>query len=254
MQRFGQRDQLLAGARCPRTAASDDDRPLGLLQQLERRLHMGRFRLGAERRHARELRLDKPVHLGLFKIDLPFIAAELQMHRTRRTGGRGAKSLPYHVRDARHVVDGDVHLGHRLERRHVVDFLVDLAEFRLRIAPARHRDDRRMREIRVAQTRREIERTDHLRHADAGLARRARIAVGHVGGRFLAMTMDARDLGPALHFREGPAQNGRHHEDVCDAVARQHVGKHFGADAPRVVSDRHHAQAGSNFSATPLMQ
>jgi hypothetical protein len=39
-----------------------------------------------------------------------------------------------------------------------------------------------------------------------------------------------------------------------DAVAGQHVSQHFGADALGVVSDRRHAQAGSNFNATPLMQ
>ena len=111
-----------------------------------------------------------------------------------------------------------------------------------------------MRKIRVAQAGGEIERADDLRHADAGLARRARIAVGHVGGRFLAVAMDARDLGAPLHFGEGAPENGRHHEDMRDAVACQHVGKHFGADALGVVSDRCHAQAGSNFSATPLMQ
>ena len=111
-----------------------------------------------------------------------------------------------------------------------------------------------MRKIRVAQTGREIERADHLRHADAGLARRASVTVGHVSGRFLAVAMNARDLCSPLHFRESAAENGRHHEDMRDAVACQHVGKYFGADALGVVSDRCHVQAGSNFSATPLMQ
>jgi hypothetical protein len=68
------------------------------------------------------------------------------------------------------------------------------------------------------------------------------------------MTMNARDLCAPLHFSEGATENGRHHEDVRDAVTCQHVGKHFGADALGVVSDCCHAQAGSNFSATPLMQ
>ena len=42
---------------------------------------------------------------------------------------------------------------------------------------------------------REIERADHLRHADARLAGRARIAVGHVGGGLLAVGVDALDVG-----------------------------------------------------------
>jgi hypothetical protein len=40
---------------------------------------------------------------------------------------------------------------------------------------------------------------------------------------------------------------------VSDTVACQHLGEHLGADALKIVSDTRH-QAGSNFSATPLMQ
>ena len=68
------------------------------------------------------------------------------------------------------------------------------------------------------------------------------------------MTMNARDLRPALHFGESSPQDRGHHEDMSYAVACQHVGEHFGADAPGIVSNCRHAQAGSNFSATPLMQ
>ena len=116
---------------------------------------------------------------------------------------------------------------------------------------------RRMREVRVAQAGGEIERADHLRHADAGLAGGARVAVGHVGGGFLAVAMHARDLGAPLHLGEGPPQHRRHHEHVGDAVARQHVGENFGADALGVVPDAAHLPAspsGTNFIATPLMQ
>ncbi len=202
-----------------------------------------------------KLRLDQRLHLGFLEVDLALVAAELQVHGTRRAGGGDAERLPHHVGNARDLVDGGVELGHRLECRHVVDFLIDLAELGLRIAPAGHGDHRRMRKISVAQAGGEIERADHLRHADAGLAGRARVAVGHVGGGFLAVAMHARDLGAPLHLGEGAPQHRRHHEDVRDAIARQHVGEHFGADAFGVVSDRCHAvQAGLNFSATPLMQ
>jgi hypothetical protein len=211
------------------------------------------FRLRAKRRNAGKLRLDKRVHLRFFQIQLPFVAAKLQMHGARHAGRRGAKGLPQHVGNARHVVDGDVHFCHRFERGDVVNLLIDLAKFCLRIAPAGHRDDRRMRQIGIAQAGREIESPDHLRHADAGLAARARIAIGHVSRRFFAMAMHARDLGPPLHFGKGSPQHGGHHEHVRDAVACQHLGKHLGADAFEIVSDTRH-QAGSNFSATPLMQ
>ena len=170
------------------------------------------------------------------------------MHRPGRAGGRGAEGLPHHVGNARNVVDGGVHLRHRLERRHVVDFLIDLAEFRFRIAPAGKSDHRRMREISVAQAGGEIERADHLRHADARLARRARVAVGHVGGGFLAVAMHARDCGAPFHLGEGAPQHRRHHEHVGDAVARQHVGQHFGAGALDVVAGRRHqAASGDEF-------
>ena len=44
LQRFRQRHQFARRARGAHAAAGDDDRPLGLLQQIERRLHMRRFR------------------------------------------------------------------------------------------------------------------------------------------------------------------------------------------------------------------
>jgi hypothetical protein len=82
-----------------------------------------------------------------------------------------------------------------------------------------------MREVRVAQARGEVERTDHLRHADARPARSARVTIGHVGGGFFAVGVDALDLGPALHFCECPPQYGGNHENVRDAVAGEHVGE-----------------------------
>src|SRR5205807_1691060 len=113
-------------------------------------------------------------------------------------------------------------LRHRLERRHVVDLLVDLAEFGFRISPSGKRNHRRMREIRIAQTGGQIERADDLRHAHAGLAARARIAVRHISGGLLAVAMDARDLRAALHLGEGAAENGGNHENMRDAVAGEH--------------------------------
>ena len=82
-----------------------------------------------------------------------------------------------------------------------------------------------MREPGVAQAGREIERADHLRHADAGLAGGARIAVRHIGGRLLAVHMQPLDLGATLHLGEGGAQHGRDMENVGDAIALEHVGE-----------------------------
>ena len=101
---------------------------------------MRRFRLGPERRHARKLLLDQRLHLGFLEIELALVAAELQMTGSRRTGSGDAEGLPHHVWNARYVVDGGVEFGHRLEGRHVVDLLIDLAEFRFGITPAGESD------------------------------------------------------------------------------------------------------------------
>jgi hypothetical protein len=151
------------------------------------------------------------------------------MHRPGRARHRDAERLPQHVGKALHRADRGVELRNRRERRDVVDLLVDLAELGLRIAPAGERDHRRVREIRVAQPRREVERTDDLRHADPGPSRRARVAVGHVRRGLLAVRVDALDAGAPLHLGERPAQHRRHHEHVRDAVAGEHVGEHFGS-------------------------
>ena len=209
---------------------------IGILQRRDRRQHAGVVGRRTKRRHARELRLAQRLHLGLLGVDLALVAAELQMHRPGRARGRHPERLPHHVGKARDVVDGGVELGHRLERRHVVDLLVDLAELGLRLAPAGHRDHRRMGEPGVAQAGREVERADHLRHADAGLAGRARIAVRHVGGGLLAVHVQALDVGAALHLDERAAQHGRHVKHVGDAVALEHVGEAFRPGHSSIVS------------------
>ena len=205
----------------------------------ERREHARLVGLGAERRHMGELRLAQRLHLRLFGIDLALIAAELEMHRARRAGNGGAECLAHHVGKPRDVVDGGVELGHRLERRHVVDLLIDLAELGARLAPAGHGDHRGMGEPGIAQPGGEIERADHLGHADAGLAGGAGIAVGHVGGGFLAMDVQALDVGAALHLDEAAAQHGRNVKDMGDAVALEHVGHALGAEHFLAVMSKH---------------
>src|SRR6266699_2702488 len=76
--------------------------------------------------------------------------------------------------------------------------------------------------MRVAQARGEIERADHLGHADPRPARGARVAVGHVGGGFFAVGVDALDLRAALHV--GEALGAR---DSCHGylIARGLVGE-----------------------------
>jgi hypothetical protein len=107
-----------------------------------------------------------------------------------------------------------------------------------------------MREPGVAQAGREVQRADHLGHADARFAASARVAVRHVGGGFLAMGMDSLDLGAPLHLGEGAPQHRRHHEHMGDAVALEHVGEalrpgHFAVVSEHwVLSSCHPGQAG----------
>jgi hypothetical protein len=166
-------------------------------------------------------------------------AAKLQVHRTGTPGHRRAEGLAHHVRKARDVVDRGVELGHRLERRHVVDLLIDFAKLCFRFAASGHRDHRRMREPGIAQSRGKIECADHLRHADAGLARSARVAIGHIGGGFLAMHVQPLDVGAALHFGEGGAQHRRHMKYMRYAIAFEHVGKALRASHLAIVSELH---------------
>src|SRR2546422_11671642 len=129
-------------ARSADTAAGDDHRPLGGLERRERRAHVLRLRLRAERRNAREHVLDQRLHLRLFGVDLALVAAELQVHRAGGSGDRDAERLAHHVGEARDVVDGRIELRHRLARRNVVDLLVHLPELGVWGAPAGHVDYR----------------------------------------------------------------------------------------------------------------
>ena len=96
-----------------------------------------------------------------------------------------------------------------------------------------------MGEPGVAQSGRKIEGADHLRAADAGLARGARVAIGHIGGRFLAVDVQALDVGAAFHLGECGAHDGRHVEDVRDLIALEHVGDALRAGHFAVVADLH---------------
>ncbi len=182
LQRLRQRNQLRRRARGAHAAAGDDHRPLGLLQQLD--ALPARSRGPAPDGTAARARSVASTS-GSSSASSRSICPSLP--RNCRCTGPGvpdtalAERLPHHVGKARDVVDGGIELGHRLECRHVIDLLIDLAEFRLRLAPAGERDHRRMREPGIAQAGGEIERADHLRHADAGLAGSARIAVRHIG-------------------------------------------------------------------------
>ena len=152
------------------------------------------------------------------------MALHAQVHRARRARGRDAKRLAQQIRHARHAVDLRVEFGHRVELRDVIDFLVGMTVTRLRRRPAGDRDNRRARHVAVAQSRRQIRRAYHLRHAHAGLAARARVTVGHVGGGLLAVHHDALDR-HVLHFGERLQHERRHEENMRDAVTLHHFAR-----------------------------
>ena len=112
------------------------------MQQLQKLFQLGLVGAGPERRNLRELCFHQRLHLRFFLIDLAFVTAELKVHGSRRAGGGDAERLAHHVGKALDRVDGRVPLRHRLERRHVVDLLVDLAELGLRIAATGECDHR----------------------------------------------------------------------------------------------------------------
>ena len=239
LQRFGERHQLGRRAGCAHAAARDDDRTLRLLQMLQRRRDAGIIGRRTERRHPRKLRLAQRLHLRLLGIDLP------SLPRNCRCTGPGVPDVA--TRNACRTMSGKRATSSTVALNLVTGsnagmssiFLIDLAELGLRLAPAGHGDHRRVREPGVAQTGGEVERADHLRRADAGLAGGARIAIGHVGRRLLAMHVQALDVGAGLHHGEGFAQHRRHVEYVGDAVALEHVGEAFGPAHFPIVSEHH---------------
>ena len=89
---------------------------------------------------------------------------------------------------------------------------------------SRESDYRGVGQVCVTQPGRQVERTHRLGHAHAGPARHPRVAVGHVGGRFLAMRLDA--LHPELlQFHHSAPQDRRDHEDVGHPVPDKHFGE-----------------------------
>ena len=80
LQRFGERDELGRGARGAHPAAGHNDRTRRLLQMRKRRPYARIVGAGTERGHAGKLRLAQGLHLRLLGVDLPLVAAKLQMH------------------------------------------------------------------------------------------------------------------------------------------------------------------------------
>jgi hypothetical protein len=150
------------------------------------------------------------------------VARHVDVDGARRAGRRLAEGLPQHVRYLLHEVDAALPLGHRLVQRLVRQLLVGVAVLVLRDVAAREGDHRRVTEVGVLHARSEIRRADGLRHAHAGAAGDARVAIGHVRDGLLGVAEDALDS-HVLHLGEHPAQYRVHEEHVRHPVRLQHL-------------------------------
>ena len=228
-QLLGQGDQLVTCVRRRHAAAGHDHRPAGAVQHAERVGDRRRVGHRPERRHARELLLHD--HLG---IELAFgdhQAADLlqvEVGRPGRAAHRAAERLPQVHRQHSGVVHAGAVLGDRRERRDVIDLLVGVALLVEPALAAGQRDDRRAGQVRVLQAGRQVGGPDRLGHHQRRAAAHARVAVGHVGGRLLAVGLDGGHAQLA-HLQDGGGHDVRHVEDVREAVAVDGLGDEAGA-------------------------
>ena len=188
------------------------------------------------RRYAAVQRFDQRIEIGLELGDLTEVTLDAQMHRSGRARGRDTECLTQEIRQARDGVDLGVELRHRIELRDIVDFLIRMAIARLRCGSAGDRDDRRAGHEAVAKSRCEIRGADHLRHAHAGFAACARIAVGHVRGCFLSVHHQPLDR-HVLHFGKRFEHERGHEKEMRDFVAPHHFREqaragHFRHESP----------------------
>ena len=218
LQLLRELDDFALRLRAHHAAARDDDRLLRFREHGGGFAHALRLGLGPERRHAAELRLDDRFHLGVPQRHVRAAPLEAQVHRTGRARRCGPESLAQQVGQARWVIDVHVGLGHRIELNEILDFLVRVPVARGHRRTAGNRDDGRARHVRIAQARREVRRTDRLRHAHARAASCARVTVGHVGCGLLAVRDDAAYV-HVLHRDQRFGDDLRHVENVRDAVA-----------------------------------
>ena len=162
--------------------------------------------------------------MGLLKVDLAFVADELEVRWSGAAGHGRTESPANHVGNLFHRVDDGAELGDVSEGGQVVHLLVDALAGCGRIATPGKGDDRGIGQMGVAEPGGQVECPHRLGHAHARPARHPGIPVGHVGGRLLAMGVDAPHAEP-LQFHQGSPQDGGHHENVGDAVPMEHFRK-----------------------------
>src|SRR5262249_22056508 len=133
---------------------------------------------------------------------------------------RGASErLAKHTGEMHARIDSRAELGYGFEHRKIVVLLVGIPLSRFWIRAARNCQHWRTGQARVTETRREVARANHLGQTDPWPRRSARVAVGHVRGRFFAVGQNACDRRLTLHPDKGLAKDRRNEEDVCCAVS-----------------------------------
>ena len=193
-ERLGQRQHLRPGPGRGGAVAGDDHEAARAGQQRGGALDVALVGDRPVQRNAPRLGFDDRRLGGLPEFDhVALQAVEIEMGRARRVGQRGAPGMPQQPRQFAGGIDRGRELRHRREQRRVRDFLVGVAVLERRLLVAGQRDDRAAPEPGILQAGGEIGGADRLRHAHAGPAGDAGIAVGHIGRRLFGMRQDRPD-------------------------------------------------------------
>ena len=224
---FRQGHQLASGLGGSDATACHEHRPLGAIEQVQSRSHVLRVGEGPHRRHGGESCVHGGVEVGPFAVDLAFVADELEVYRSRTARHRRTEGLANQIGNLFHRVDDGAELGDVDEGGEVVHLLVDAVVGCVRVATTGKGHDGRVGQVRVSEAGGQVECPHRLGHAHSRAACHPGVTVGHVRGRLLAVGVDAPHAEP-LELHERTPQDGRHHEDVRDAVPVEHFGENAG--------------------------
>ena len=228
-QLLGYGDQLVACAGGRHTAAGNDHRPDGAVQKVQRLGNRRRVGHRPERRHPGELPLHDHLGIELAVGDRqPADLLHVEVGGPRGAAHRTAERLAQVRRQRLRGVHVGAVLGDGRERRDVIHLLVGVAlQVELALA-AGQRYDRRAGQARVLQTGGQVGGPDRLGHHQRRAAADARVGIGHVGGRLLAVRLDGGDAQLA-HLEDGGGHDVGHVEDVSEAVSVDGLGDEAGA-------------------------